>query len=254
MSRGSSTLPSSRTRATAHSMPRVLSHRFAATQSHVRRTNSYPIRSNPESTPQGQADIRPMVDIANGGGLGFGRQDLCQSFRGKTQLWLAAATFVLDSAHGCNAWLARCSAASSSPAAISSDTALGILDGLALLLVIAGVLFESLADYQLAAFKKDAGNSGKVMDRGLWRYSRHPNYFGECCVWWGFFLFAVASGGWWTIISPLLMTILLLRVSGVALLEKDIVERRPGYRDYIARTNAFIPGAPRHLRKVLLSR
>ena len=122
MSRGSSTLPSSRTRATAHSMPRVLSHRFAATQSHVRRTNSYPIRSNPESTPQGQADIRPMIDIANGGGLGFGRQDLCQSFRGKTQLWLAAATFVLDSAHGCNAWLARCSAASSSPAAISSDT------------------------------------------------------------------------------------------------------------------------------------
>ena len=139
-------------------------------------------------------------------------------------------------------------------AAISSDAPLSILDGLALLLVIGGVLFESIADYQLAAFKEDAGNRGKVMDRGLWRYSRHPNYFGECCVWWGFFLFAVASGGWWTIISPLLMTILLLRVSGVALLEKDIVERRPGYRDYIARTNAFIPGTPRHLRKVLLSR
>ena len=139
-------------------------------------------------------------------------------------------------------------------AAISSDAPLGILDGIALLLVIAGVLFESLADYQLSAFRKDAGNHGKVMDRGLWRESRHPNYFGECCVWWGFFIFAVASGDWWTIISPLLMTILLLRVSGVALLEKDIVERRPGYRDYIARTNAFIPGAPRHLRKVLLSR
>lgn len=139
-------------------------------------------------------------------------------------------------------------------AAISSDAPLSILDGLALLLVIGGVLFESIADYQLAAFKTDAGNRGKVMDRGLWRYSRHPNYFGECCVWWGFFLFAAASGDWWTIISPLLMTILLLRVSGVALLEKDIVERRPGYRGYIARTNAFIPGAPRHLRKVLLSR
>ena len=139
-------------------------------------------------------------------------------------------------------------------AAISSDTPFGMLDGLAVLLVIGGVLYESIADYQLAAFKADAGNHGKVMDKGLWRYSRHPNYFGECCVWWGFFLFAVATGGWWTIISPVLMTILLLRVSGVTLLEKDIVERRPGYRNYIARTNAFIPGAPRHLRKVLLSR
>jgi steroid 5-alpha reductase family enzyme len=139
-------------------------------------------------------------------------------------------------------------------AAISSNTPLGVIDGLALLLVLGGVLFESIADSQMAAFKADDNNQGRVMDKGLWRYSRHPNYFGECCVWWGFFLFAAASGGWWTIISPVLMTFLLLRVSGVALLEKDIVERRPRYRDYISRTNAFIPGAPRHRRKVLLTR
>lgn len=139
-------------------------------------------------------------------------------------------------------------------AAISSNTPLGMVDGLALLLVLGGVLFESIADFQLAAFKADDKNQGRVMNKGLWRYSRHPNYFGECCIWWGFFLFAVASGGWWTIISPVLMTFLLLRVSGVALLEKDIVERRPGYRDYISSTNAFIPGAPRHRRKVLLTR
>ena len=137
-------------------------------------------------------------------------------------------------------------------AAISSDTPLGIIDGLALMLVAGGILFESIADYQLAAFKSGDNNQGRVMDKGLWRYSRHPNYFGECCLWWGFFLFAVASGDWWTIISPVLMTFLLLRVSGVALLERDIVERRPEYRDYIKRTNAFIPGAPGHSRKVLL--
>ena len=82
-------------------------------------------------------------------------------------------------------------------------------------------------------------------DRGLWRYTRHPNYFGEFCVWWGFYLMALAAGGWWALFSPLLMSVLLMKVSGVTLLEKDIGERRPAYRDYIARTNAFFPGMPR---------
>jgi steroid 5-alpha reductase family enzyme len=106
-------------------------------------------------------------------------------------------------------------------------------------------VFEALGDAQLARFKADPANDGKVMDRGLWRYTRHPNYFGEACLWWGYGLVAVSSGGAWTLFAPLLMTALLLKVSGVALLEKDIVERRPAYRDYIARTNAFIPGPPR---------
>jgi steroid 5-alpha reductase family enzyme len=84
-----------------------------------------------------------------------------------------------------------------------------------------------------------------VLDTGLWRYSRHPNYFGEFCVWWGFWLVALGAGGWWTVLSPVLMTVLLLRISGVALLERDIGERRPAYRDYMTRTNAFFPGPPR---------
>ena len=86
------------------------------------------------------------------------------------------------------------------------------------------------------------------MDRGLWRYSRHPNYFGECLLWWGFGLVALATGpaqAGWTIVSPALMTFLLLRVSGVTLLEETIGERRPGYRDYVRRTNAFVPGPPK---------
>jgi len=130
-------------------------------------------------------------------------------------------------------------------AAIASPRDLAMLDVLGIALGIAGFLFETVADWQLARFKSYENNRGQVMDRGLWRYTRHPNYFGEFCVWWGFYLIAFAAGGWWSIISPLLMSLLLLRVSGVALLEKDIAERRPTYRDYIARTNAFFPGIPR---------
>ncbi len=130
-------------------------------------------------------------------------------------------------------------------AATTGSIPLNPTDMLAIALVVFGILFEGIADAQLAAFKAAPGNRGKVMDAGLWRYTRHPNYFGECCVWWGFYLFAVAAGGWWSVLSPVLMTFLLLRVSGVALLEKDITERRPAYRDYIARTNAFIPGPVR---------
>jgi steroid 5-alpha reductase family enzyme len=79
------------------------------------------------------------------------------------------------------------------------------------------------------------------MDRGLWRFSRHPNYFGECCLWWGLWLMAAGTGAWWTVLSPLLMTVLLLKVSGVPLLEKDLGRQRPGYADYVRRTPAFVP-------------
>ncbi|GJL49099.1 MAG: membrane protein [Nitrospirales bacterium] len=109
-----------------------------------------------------------------------------------------------------------------------------------------GMVFETVSDWQLARFKADPGNHGKVMNRGLWRYTRHPNYFGECLIWWGFFLFVIPTGAWWTITSPLLLTFLLLKFSGVTMLEKDIVDRRPAYRDYIASTNAFIPGLPKN--------
>lgn len=120
------------------------------------------------------------------------------------------------------------------------------LDSLGACVIVLGGLFEAVADWQLARFKSDPANKGKVMDQGLWRYSRHPNYFGEFCVWWGFYLIALsAQGWWWAIASPLLMTVLLLKVSGVALQEKDIGDRRPGYRDYIKRTNTFFPGKPK---------
>ena len=116
-----------------------------------------------------------------------------------------------------------------------------------LVLWLAGLLIETVADLQLARFRAAPRQGAAVMDRGLWRYSRHPNYFGECCLWWGFYLLALSAGAWWTIVAPLLMTVLLLRVSGVTLLEADIGERRPGYADYVARTSAFVPRPPRRL-------
>jgi steroid 5-alpha reductase family enzyme len=129
--------------------------------------------------------------------------------------------------------------------AMASSEPLNALDLVGALLVIAGLLVETIADTQLAAFRDDPDSRGQVLDRGLWRYSRHPNYFGEFCVWWGFYLLALAAGAWWALPSPLLMSVLLMRVSGVTLLEKDIGQRRPGYAQYVARTNAFFPGPRR---------
>ena len=130
--------------------------------------------------------------------------------------------------------------------AFSGNLPLRWLDGLGLALWLVGFAFEITGDWQLARFKKDPANADKVMDRGLWRYTRHPNYFGECCLWWGFYCFALSAGAWWAFVGPLLLTFLLLRVSGVALLEKDIGNRRPQYADYVLKTNAFFPGPPRN--------
>jgi steroid 5-alpha reductase family enzyme len=129
--------------------------------------------------------------------------------------------------------------------AIASTTDLGALDVVALCVWLLGFVFEAGGDYQLSKFKKDPANQGRVMDRGLWRLTRHPNYFGDFCVWWAFYLFALASGAWWSIVSPLLMSLLLLKVSGVAMLEKTIKERRPEYAEYLRTTNAFFPGPRR---------
>jgi steroid 5-alpha reductase family enzyme len=126
-------------------------------------------------------------------------------------------------------------------AAIANTSPLNWLDFLGLALFIFGFAWETLADWQLSRFKASPNNKGKVLDTGIWRYSRHPNYFGECCIWWAFYLFALAGGAWWAIISPILMTLLLLKVSGVSLLESTMVERRPAYAEYIKNTNAFFP-------------
>lgn len=118
------------------------------------------------------------------------------------------------------------------------------VDILGAALWLIGFIFESVGDLQLVRFKADPANQGRVMDRGLWRFTRHPNYFGDSAQWWGYYLIAAVAGGWWTIFSPILMTLLLVRVSGVALLEKTL-EAHPGYQEYIRKTSAFIPWFPR---------
>jgi len=134
-------------------------------------------------------------------------------------------------------------------AAVAGQSALGWLDILGVAFWLTGVVFEAGGDFQLARFRADPENEGRVLDTGLWRYTRHPNYFGDFCVWWGFYLLAISAGGWWSIVSPLLMSVLLLRVSGVTMLEKNMEERRPDYARYVNTTNAFFPGprkAPHH--------
>jgi steroid 5-alpha reductase family enzyme len=120
------------------------------------------------------------------------------------------------------------------------------LDVLGAALVVTGLAFEATADWQLARFRADPGRRGRVCDRGLWGWSRHPNYFGDALVWWGLYAIAAATPARrWTIFAPLLMTFLLLRVSGVALLERSLRRRRPEYAEYAARVPAFVPRLPR---------
>ncbi|MEW6084390.1 MAG: DUF1295 domain-containing protein [Chloroflexota bacterium] len=114
------------------------------------------------------------------------------------------------------------------------------LDLIGALIALAGLFFESVADLQLTFFKRDTSNKGKILTTGLWKYSRHPNYFGEAAVWWGIYIIALAAGAWWTIFSPILMTWLLLRVSGVAMLERTM-QSKPGYEEYMKNTSAFFP-------------
>jgi len=120
---------------------------------------------------------------------------------------------------------------------------IGYIEYIAIAVWTIGFLYESIADWQLAKFKSDESNSGKVMDTGLWKNTRHPNYFGEFLIWWGFYLYAFSSGPWWIIVSPLFMSWLLLKFSGVVMLEETIVKRRPKYQAYIDKTNAFFPGS-----------
>jgi steroid 5-alpha reductase family enzyme len=130
-----------------------------------------------------------------------------------------------------------------------SPDELTVVDLLGALVWGIGFLFEAVGDWQLARFKGDPANRGKVMRSGLWAYTRHPNYFGDATVWWGCFIIAAATvHGAWTVYGPLIMTGLLLPVSGVALLERRQVETKPQYRDYIETTSAFIPWFPRRRR------
>ena len=124
------------------------------------------------------------------------------------------------------------------------------LDGIGLLVWANGFLFESLGDWQLAQFKSDPASKGRVMDRGLWAYTRHPNYFGEFLIWWGIFLITLSTpNSWWTILSPAIITMVLLKMTGIPLTEQELVKSRPGYSEYVKRTSAFVPWLPAKEKK-----
>lgn len=110
---------------------------------------------------------------------------------------------------------------------------------------LVGFMFEAGGDWQLSRFKKEPANKGKLLTSGYWSVTRHPNYFGDAAQWWGFWLFAFSAGAWWTVFSPLLMTFLLMKVSGVAMLERTLTKSKPRYEEYTARTSAFFPWFPK---------
>ncbi|MBF6096489.1 DUF1295 domain-containing protein [Nocardia cyriacigeorgica] len=130
----------------------------------------------------------------------------------------------------------------------TSDATAGagwLVFGLGVLVWTVGLAFEAVGDHQLEAFRADPRNRGTVMDRGLWAWSRHPNYFGDCCVWWGIWLVAASSWpGVLTVIAPMAMTYVLVYGTGARLLERTM-SQRPGYRDYQCRTAYFFPMPPR---------
>ena len=127
-------------------------------------------------------------------------------------------------------------------AGLQDRSPLTIVDGIGILLFTVGFLVESIGDWQLRVFKKDPDNKGKVLNSGLWRFTRHPNYFGESVLWWGFTLIAVEVSTLWILISPAIMTWLLIKVSGVAMLDDLLRKTKPDYAAYIESTNAFFPG------------
>ena len=122
---------------------------------------------------------------------------------------------------------------------------LNSLDYLAILVWLIGFAFETGGDYQLAKFKKNPNNKGKVLNTGFWKYTRHPNYFGDAAVWCSYALFCIASGSYWQIIGSIIMILLIIKVSGVALLEKTLKETKPQYKEYIEKTNSFFPWFPK---------
>ncbi|HMT45257.1 MAG TPA: DUF1295 domain-containing protein [Chakrabartia sp.] len=122
---------------------------------------------------------------------------------------------------------------------------LGLLSAIGAAVALTGILLETVGDAQLNAFRANPANRGQVLQTGLWRYTRHPNYFGDTCLWWGIWLIALEAGMGWTVIGPALLTWLLTRLSGVPMLERALTKSRPGYADYVARTSAFFPWPPK---------
>jgi steroid 5-alpha reductase family enzyme len=119
------------------------------------------------------------------------------------------------------------------------------LDYISIIIWLIGFSFEAGGDYQLYNFKNNTKNKGKVLNTGFWKYTRHPNYFGDSAVWWSFALFSIAAGGYWQVIGAIIMTLLIIKVSGVALLEKTLNITKPKYKEYIEKTNSFLPWFPK---------
>jgi len=127
----------------------------------------------------------------------------------------------------------------------ATSKSLNFLDYLGILVWAIGFIFEAVGDNQLAKFKKDTKNKGKVLDTGFWHYTRHPNYFGDSAVWWGFGILCLSAGSYWLVAGSVIMTLLIIKVSGVALLEKSMKDQKPEYIAYIQKTNSFIPWFPK---------
>jgi len=127
----------------------------------------------------------------------------------------------------------------------STSYDLHLLDYLGILIWIIGFIFEAGGDMELSLFKKDKANSGKVLSTGFWHYTRHPNYFGDSAVWWGYGMLCLSTGSYWLVSGSIIMTLLILKVSGVVLLEKSLKEKKPDYEDYIRKTSSFIPWFPK---------
>lgn len=129
---------------------------------------------------------------------------------------------------------------------IDAGPPLGALGIAGAVIAVIGIAFETIGDAQLTAFRRDPTNAGQVMDRGLWRYTRHPNYFGDACTWWGFYLIAAeTTTGLWALPGPVLLTWMLMKWSGVPTTEGRMKRKKPGYEDYVRRTSGFVPWWPK---------
>ncbi|MDA3891506.1 MAG: DUF1295 domain-containing protein [Salinivirgaceae bacterium] len=129
----------------------------------------------------------------------------------------------------------------------ANNATLGLIEYAGIIIYVIGFLFETIGDNQLTRFKRNPLNKGKVLNTGVWRYTRHPNYFGESFIWWGFGIYCLGTGTVWPLIGSAFMMLLLLKVSGVSLLERTLKTSKPGYEEYISSTSSFFPWFPKKL-------
>lgn len=175
----------------------------------------------------------------------FRYQEFRRHYGGKRYWWVSFfQVFLLQ---GVLAWLISAPLLAIMYYSVSKP--LHIVDAIALLFWIIGFIFEAGGDFQMARFKRNKQNKGAVLQKGLWKYTRHPNYFGDAMIWWGFALFSISVGSFLPVLSAILMSTLLLKVSGVSLLEKTLKTSKPEYADYIKRTSAFFPWIPKKAAK-----